>query len=178
MVDEILVRNDGKSRNGRRHAVAVFLALGVVAVCFVIRATIQATMILTQEIRVIPGLFSLRYVRNPGAAFSLFAGMSADFRLPFLIGVGVVALIVLTWMYFRAVAESRLEPRGLATLAGGATANLLERVVAGDVLDYLDFFLGPYHWPTFNLADVAINVGISLLLVDAWQRRSAAAGRR
>jgi hypothetical protein len=51
-------------------------------------------------------------------------------------------------------------------------------VVVGDVADSHDLFLGPYQWPTFNLADVAVNVGNGLLLVDAWQRRRAAAGRR
>jgi len=126
----------------RRHVAAISLLLGFVAVCYLVRSLVQTGMAVGEEIPVIPGLFSLRYVRKPGAAFVLFAGTSADFRFPFLMGAGVVALIVLTRMYFRAVGEGRLEPCGLATLLGGATANLLERAVAGDVVDYLDFFLG------------------------------------
>jgi signal peptidase II len=70
--------------------------------------------------------------------------------------------------------RSRVLRIGLATLAGGAAANLAERLLAGDVVDYPDLYIGPYHWPTFTLADVAIKAGIALLFLDAWlERRSA-----
>jgi signal peptidase II len=138
-----------------------------------VRALVQSGMMLHQEIPVISGFFSLRYVRNPSAAFSLFAGLPAGVRLPFLIGVGFAALAGIAWMYLREGHESRVLRAGLTTLAGGASANLLERLLAGDVVDYLDFYAGSYHWPAFNLADVAINVGVGLMLLDAmWPARS------
>ncbi|MBI4737268.1 MAG: hypothetical protein HY766_14630 [candidate division NC10 bacterium] len=71
----------------RRDVAAGSLAVGVVAVCFIVRSVVQAAMALGQEIPVIPGLFSLRYVRNPGAAFGLFAAAPAKFRLPFFLGM-------------------------------------------------------------------------------------------
>jgi signal peptidase II len=127
-------------------------------------------MALGQEIPIIPGLMSLRYVRNPGAAFGLFAAAPASFRVPFLVGVAILALVAISWMYLREGQESGPLRFGLATLAGGATANLWERLLAGEVVDYLDVYVGSYHWPTFNLADIAINVGVGFVLLNTWQR--------
>lgn len=154
-----------------RHLAAGSLAGGVLAACLMVRSLVQTTMAFGQQIPVIPGLFSLWHVRNPGAAFGLFAAAPAGFRIPFFIGVAILALVVITVMYLRQGHESRSLRFGLATLAGGAAANLLERLVAGEVVDYLDVYVGSYHWPTFNLADVAINVGVGLLLLDMWRRR-------
>lgn len=146
-------------------------ALGVFAVAMVVRALVQAEMDLGQEIPVVPGLFSLRYGRNPGAAFGLFGGAAAGWRIPFLVGVAALALAVVTITYVREEHRSRALRFGLAALAGGAAANLTERLLAGNVVDYLDVYIGAYHWPTFNVADVAINVGVGLLLLDAWRGR-------
>jgi len=154
-----------------RHLAAGSLAGGVLAACLMVRSLVQVTIALGQQIPVIPGLFSLWHVRNPGAAFGLFAAAPAGFRIPFLIGVAILALVVVTGMYLRQGHESRSLRFGLATLAGGAAANLLERVLTGEVVDYLDLYVGRYHWPTFNLADIAINVGVGLLLLDAWRGR-------
>jgi signal peptidase II len=151
----------------RGHVFGLVWIAAVASAAMAVRALVQSGMTLYQEIPVIPGFFSLRYTRNPGAAFSLFAGLPAGVRLPFLIGVGLVALAGIAWMYVREGNESRVLRVGLTTLAGGASANLLERFLSGDVVDYLDFFVGSYHWPAFNLADVAINVGVGLLLLDA-----------
>jgi signal peptidase II len=157
----------------RRHVAAGSLAVGVVAVCFIVRSVVQAAMALGQEIPVIPGLFSLRYVRNPGAAFGLFAAAPAKFRLPFFLGVAIFALFAITVIYLREGHESRRLRLGLAMLAGGAGANLLERLLVGEVVDYLDVYVGTYHWPTFNLADIAINVGVGLLLLETFRDRGA-----
>jgi len=157
------------------------MLVGVVATCMTIRAMVEEGMLLGQEIPIVQGLFSLRYARNPGAAFSLFASAPEWFRTPFFIAVAVLALVVLTVMYIREGHESRLLRIGLASVAGGAVANMLERLLAGEVVDYLDVYVGSYHWPTFNLADCAISVGVGLMLLDVlWGQRArqrAAAGR-
>lgn len=144
---------------------------GLVAACMLVRATVQGGMLLGQEIPLVPGLFSLRYLRNPGAAFGLLAAAPEGFRLLFFIAVAGLALVTLTWMYIREGHESRPLRIGLAIMAGGAAANLWERLLAGDVVDYLDVYVGSYHWPTFNLADTAISVGVGLLLLDIVSRR-------
>jgi signal peptidase II len=154
-----------------RHLITLAWAAGVSLLAMALRALVQAQMVLGQEIPIIPGLFSLRYVRNPGAAFGLFAAAPTQFRIPFFTGVGILALIVVTFMYVREGHKSGALRFGLAMLGGGAVANLLERLLAGEVVDYLDLYVGWYHWPTFNLADIAINVGVGLLALDAWRGR-------
>lgn len=156
-----------ESPSGARHLYALAMFGGLVAICMLVRAGVQGGMLLGQEIPIVPGLFSLHYVRNPGAAFGLLAAAPAGFRLPFLIAVSVLALVALTVMYIGEGHKSRLLRIGLASVAGGAAANLLERLLAADVVDYLDVYVGVYHWPTFNLGDTAITVGVGLLLLDA-----------
>jgi signal peptidase II len=69
--------------------------------------------------------------------------------------------------------EGWLTRISLASVAGGAMSNLVERLLAGDVVDYLDVYVGPYHWPTFNLADTAISVGVGLILLEIlWGQRA------
>lgn len=108
-----------------------------------------------------------------GGGFGLFAAAPAKFRLPFFLGVAIFALFAITVIYLREGHESRRLRLGLAMLAGGAGANLLERLLVGEVVDYLDVYVGTYHWPTFNLADIAINVGVGLLLLETFRDRGA-----
>lgn len=165
--------SDGSSL--RHHLCALAVLVGLVATCMLVRAKVRDEMFLGQAIPIIPGLFSLRYVRNPGAAFSFLATASEEFRVPFFIGVTVLALAALTIMYIRDGHESWLTRISLISVAGGAISNLLERLLAGDVVDYLDVYVGPYHWPTFNLADTATSVGVGLLLQEIlWSQGSRA----
>jgi signal peptidase II len=138
-----------------------------------VRARVQHEMFLGQAIPIIPGLFNLPYLRNPGAAFSFLATTPEEFRVPFFIAVTVLALAALTIMYIREVHEGLLTRISLVSVAGGAMSNLVERLLAGDVVDYLDVHVGPYHWPTFNLADTAISVWVSLILLEIlWGQRA------
>jgi signal peptidase II len=162
--------NDGSSL--RHHICALAVLWGLVATCMLVRARVQDEMFLGQAIPIIPGLFSLRYVRNPGAAFSFLATAPEELRVPFFIGVTLLALAALTIMYLQDGHESWLTRISLASVAGGAMSNLVERLLAGDVVDYLDVYVGPYHWPTFNLADTAISVGVGLILLEIlWSQR-------
>jgi signal peptidase II len=164
-----------------RHCWTLALVGGVLATCMMVRAVVQEGMWLGQEIPIIPGLFSLRYLRNRGGAFSLFASTPEWFRLLFFVSMGVLALIAIILLYVRDGGERWHRRVGLAMLAGGGAANLLERLLVGDVVDYLDVYVGSYHWPTFNLADTAITAGISLLLLDVfgnWPAPGRSTGNR
>ncbi len=157
----------------RQHIYTFAVFAGVVATCMTVRAMVEEGMFLGQEIPIIPDLFSLRYLRNPGAAFSLLSTAPAEFRAPFFIAVTVLALVALTMMYMKEGHESRLFRIGTASIAGGGASNLVERLLAGDVVDYLDIYVGSYHWPTFNLADTAISIGVGLILLEVlWGQSS------
>ncbi|HEU5394836.1 MAG TPA: signal peptidase II, partial [Candidatus Methylomirabilis sp.] len=138
----------------------------------------QATKLLVQRtfrpgesLPVVPGLFNLTYVLNPGAAFGFLAGAAAAFRGPFFIAVSVLAIVIICYYHARHARGRPLPVVGLALILGGAVGNLIDRLRVGMVIDFLDFYLGTYHWPAFNVADSAITVGGGLLLVDMLQER-------
>ena len=129
-------------------------------------------MDLHQSIPVIPSLFNFTYVRNTGGAFGILASWASPMRRGFFI-IASIAAIVLLWFLYRQAASgsSRLLRISLVSIGGGAFGNLYDRAVSGEVVDFLDFYLGSWHWPAFNIADSAICIGVGMLLVDAFVRK-------
>ena len=125
---------------------------------------VDRTMPLHHSIPIIDNLFSLTYVRNTGAAFGIFAGSHEAFRLPFLILVSVVAIGFVFVMLKRLREGETGLITALSFILGGALGNLVDRVLFGEVIDFLDFYWGRYHWPAFNLADSFITVGVTITL--------------
>jgi len=121
---------------------------------------------LHDSVTVIPGFFHLTHVQNTGAAFGLFAESSAQWKIGALVSFSVIALIIvsaLLWKNSHALSTTTI---GLSLILGGATGNLWDRMMTGHVVDFLDFNLGSYHWPAFNVADSAIVVGAVLLVSE------------
>ena len=133
----------------------------------VTKSIIQKKMLLHQSIPIIPDLFNLTYIRNPGAAFGLFARGGGSLRTVFFISVSMIALAVLGILYAKAPIEARVMRWALALVTGGAIGNLIDRIRFGEVIDFLDFYIGHYHWPAFNVADSCITIGIGLLIFHA-----------
>jgi len=118
---------------------------------------------------VLPGLFDLTHVRNPGGAFSFFADGPVAWRMTFFIGTTTLALILLIVFLMRHESEARLSPLALGAIMGGALGNLVDRIVHGEVIDFLDVHLwGGYTWPTFNVADCAIVIGVALMMIEVF----------
>ncbi len=115
----------------------------------------------TKEI--IGGLLHLTYVTNTGAAFSLFADVDSPWRHYFFVGIGVIAFIGITTYAFMCRSH-RFYGIALGLIAGGAVGNLIDRIRFGAVVDFIDVFIGAYHWPAFNVADSAICIGVVLML--------------
>lgn len=114
---------------------------------------------------VVKGFFSLSHVRNPGAAFSLFAEYHHPLaRAALMAFSAIVAAFLVVTLWRLARSGWSLLGFSLAMVLGGAVGNLIDRLHLGSVVDFLAFDLGPYHWPDFNLADSAIVCG-SLLLI-------------
>ena len=115
----------------------------------------------------IEGFFYLTHVRNPGAAFGLFATAPERIRLFFFIGISVVAIGIIISFFRRLAPGDRLSALALGFILGGALGNLVDRVRYGEVVDFLHFRLWQgYSWPDFNLADSFIVVGVALLLLE------------
>ncbi len=128
---------------------------------------IRGTVRLHESIEVIPSFFNVIHVRNPGGAFSLLAGTSEAFRVPFFLimaGLAVAALIY----FLREIGEhQKVLLFAVAGVLGGAVGNLIDRVTIGAVTDFLDVYWGDYHWPAFNVADSFITVGVIVLLAQS-----------
>ncbi len=120
---------------------------------------------LNHSITVIPSFFDITYVRNTGGAFGILAGWDSPLRRAFFIGASVCAIILLGYLYRQAKREqSNVLCLALASLGAGAFGNLYDRAVTGQVVDFLDVYVGHHHWPAFNVADSAITVGAAVLV--------------
>jgi signal peptidase II len=119
---------------------------------------------LHESVRIIPGFFDLTYVRNPGAAFGFLAGAPGMWRSIFFISISLAALAVILVLVRQA--HDRLPLFAFALIGGGAVGNLIDRVRFGEVVDFIDWYYRTYHWPTFNIADSAISLGVGLLVID------------
>ncbi|MEO8052996.1 MAG: signal peptidase II [Acidobacteriota bacterium] len=116
---------------------------------------------------VIPRIFNIVHMENPGAAFSMLAEAPPLVRSVLLVGVSVVVMIGVGVMLWRLPkSASWLTSTSLALVLGGAFGNLWDRVLRGSVTDFLQLFIGSYEFPSFNVADSAITVGATLLVLD------------
>ncbi len=115
---------------------------------------------------VIPGVLNLVHTTNPGVAFGLFADSASPMLAPLLIGFSIAVICLLLWLLATGRAGGWLGEWGLALILGGAAGNVLDRATRHSVIDFIDFHLGPYHWYTFNLADSAIVIGATLVVIE------------
>lgn len=122
---------------------------------------------LGESVPVIRGFFNLTYVRNPGAAFGILAEAHPAFRIPFFMVIPLVALVVIYFIFRRLPDRSIKVSSALALVISGAIGNLIDRMMYGYVVDFLDFHWNyRYHFPAFNVADIVICVGVGLLMLD------------
>lgn len=128
---------------------------------------------------VIPGFFNLTHVRNPGGAFSFLATLPEEIRQVFFLGTGLLAIVLLLVFLRRIEARDALAATAIGGVLGGAIGNLTDRLRHGEVIDFLDFrLIGGYVWPTFNMADCWIVVGVGLLMLQMFLEPEAGEGER
>ena len=133
----------------------LLIAAFVVAVDQFTKYLVTSNMSEGMGIPIIDGIFHLTFILNPGAAF----GILENNRWFFV--VTALSVLIFLFYYRRAImAESKLEQMGIALFAGGALGNLIDRIRTGLVIDFFDFRI----WPIFNVADIAICLGVGLIL--------------
>ncbi|HVS27702.1 MAG TPA: signal peptidase II [Burkholderiales bacterium] len=123
------------------------------------------------EIVPLTPFFNLVLTYNAGAAFS-FLSQASGWQRGFFIVVALAASFLITYL-LRRHHQKRLFSLGLSLILGGAVGNLWDRIVLGQVMDFLDFYIQAYHWPAFNVADSAITCGAALLIWDSFSRHAA-----
>lgn len=119
---------------------------------------------LYESINVIP-FFSITYVQNIGAAFSIFEGQRW-----MLAAVALLISGAIVYMLYRNKRQQKLENFSLSLILGGALGNLFDRLYHGFVVDFLDVNFGSWHYPTFNIADCAICIGIGLFILSSYKK--------
>jgi signal peptidase II len=125
---------------------------------------VLAKMPLHHSIAVIPGFFNLTHIHNPGGAFGFMATGSPGLRNILFLGVATVAMGLIVYFYRSTPRSYPFLAVALALIFGGAVGNIIDRLRFGVVIDFLDVYLGAYHWPAFNVADSAISVGITIFI--------------
>ena len=113
--------------------------------------------------------FNLVLGYNPGISFGMFKVFFAEYPLML---IGIKAAIIGGVVLWAMKTRNGLEAAALGMIAGGATGNLVDRVFRGAVTDFLDFHLGHWRWPTFNIADAAITLGVLLMIISATRAAS------
>lgn len=141
---------------------SLIITLVCVLVDQIIKLIISGTMGLGGSISIIPDFFSVSYVENDGAAWSIFSGNRI-----FLILISVFALILVYSYFFKIKNIKTVEFISYSVLIGGIIGNLWDRLKYGKVIDYLDFKIFGYNFPVFNFADICIVISVILLLIDA-----------
>jgi len=126
-------------------------------------------------VRVIPGLFNIVRSENRGMAFGIMNDSSLEWRTTLLIVAAAAAVIFMAVMLWKPLRMDRNSYWGLTLILGGAAGNVFDRIASGKVTDFLDFYIADHHWHSFNLADSAIVVGSSLLLLDMIRPKKQAA---
>ena len=130
------------------------------------KAIVRRTLDLYDHIPVIPGFLDITHVQNTGAAFGLLNAADFPFKAVLMIGIAAIALVAIAAYATQLGFHERLARFGLSLILGGAFGNLIDRAVAGYVVDFVDVYWGSSHFWAFNVADAAITVGAILVLLD------------
>jgi signal peptidase II len=141
-------------------------ALAVFALDRFTKWLIESRVSFTDTFRVIPGFFDIVHSENRGVAFGLFNDGATNWSTGLLSLFALIAVLVVAALLWNGARLDRLSLAGLSLILGGAAGNLFDRIAWGRVTDFLEFYIGDYHWPTFNLADSAIVIGSGLLLIE------------
>ncbi len=136
------------------------------------KKAVAGNIALHDSVVIIPGFFRLTHVQNTGAAFGLFAESAAQWKVGALVMFSVLALIVVSALLWKNSHAFSTTTIGLSLILGGAMGNLWDRMFTGHVVDFLDLYVGSYHWPAFNVADSAIVIGAILLVSEIVFARS------
>jgi signal peptidase II len=154
---------------------AYSLALVVVALDRVTKWAVETYVSAMDTLHVIPGFFDIVHSENRGVAFGIFNDSANEWRTTLLIVLALAAVVFVSAMLWRPDRLDRFSFWGLSLILGGAAGNVFDRIMWGRVTDFLDFYLGTYHWHTFNIADSAIVIGSGLLLLDLLRPKPKAA---
>ncbi len=146
--------------------------LGTIAIIVILdqitKALVRSALSHGESRSVIPGFLDLAHVQNTGAAFGLLNNVDFAYKPVVMVAIAAIALLAIAAYGTQLGFHDRLARFGLALILGGALGNLLDRAIAGYVVDFVDVYWGDAHFWAFNLADAAISVGAVLVILDTF----------
>jgi signal peptidase II len=150
----------------RPRRIEIWLPMLIVVFDQLTKAMVRAMLPLHESVSIVPGLVDFTHVRNTGAAFGILNAADFPFKTAVIAVVATAALIGVG-LYAASLAHHQLIARiGLALIIGGAAGNLLDRLIAGSVVDFVDVYWHGYHFWAFNVADSAITIGVAVMILD------------
>ena len=145
----------------------LWLSLFIVAADQASKQLAESAIQLYERVALLPHL-NLTLIYNRGAAFSFLSEQSGWQRWFLSVLAAVVTLVLVIWLK-QLDRTSRWTAMSLSLIIGGAVGNLIDRLLFGHVIDFIDLYYGQWHWPAFNVADSAISIGVVLMLLEAFR---------
>lgn len=145
------------------------LAAFLIALDRVTKLAVSAKIPLYDSQPIIDSFFNLVHTRNTGIAFSMFSDAQPFVKEYIIPAFSTAALVFIIYIFWKAESTGLRTALGLTLILSGAAGNLYDRFVYGYVVDFLDFYVGSYHWPAFNVADSCITIGAGLLLLESFR---------
>ena len=121
---------------------------------------------LNYSVKVVEDFFNLTHIRNSGVAFGLFASQQSEYKALMFIAISTIAIIAILVIFHQTPKEKKMVQTGLILIFSGAIGNLIDRILHGEVIDFVDFFINRHHFPAFNIADSCITVGVIMMVID------------
>ena len=163
MCSSFIASDGSDSKFGKYPKLAVISGL-VIILDQITKIIILKNLPLYHSITIIPGIFNITHIHNPGGAFGFMAHQDSSLRNFLFLLLSSLAICLIFYFYKKTPQKYSLLSACFALILGGAFGNLIDRIRFGKVVDFLDFYIGNYHWPAFNVADSAITVGIAIYL--------------
>jgi signal peptidase II len=151
---------------GRWRRLELWVPAAIIVLDQITKAIVRATLPLHEGIEVIPGFLNLTHIRNTGAAFGMLNAADFPYKTLIISLVALGGLVGVTFYTASLPREQMIARLGLSLVIGGAAGNLIDRLVEGSVVDFIDAYWGPYHFWAFNVADSAITIGVVTMLLD------------
>jgi signal peptidase II len=157
--------------HGKKYIRFSSVAMVVVLLDQATKGWILAKVPLYKSIAIIPGLFNITHVHNPGGAFGFLAQNGSPWRHWIFLGASLLAVIMIIYFHHQTPPSHPFLALGLSLIFGGAIGNLIDRLRLGEVVDFLDFYIATYHYPTFNIADSAVTIGVGIFIIHIVLRK-------
>ncbi|OEU67520.1 MAG: signal peptidase II [Desulfovibrio sp. S3730MH75] len=155
----------------KKYSLAGIIAAVIIIFDQITKVAVRSNMELWSSKSLIPDYFNLVYVVNKGAAFGFLNRGDITWQRTFFIVVTVVALSAIAMLLKSTNKKDSFAISGLGLILGGAVGNLIDRILYGEVTDFLDIYVGTHHWPAFNIADIAICLGAFAMIISIYRNK-------